>query len=309
MDRLQSMRLFSKVVELGSFARAGQALEMSNAVVTRYIADLENHLGTRLLNRSTRRLSLTETGHVYLERVRQILADIDDAEAIASYASRKPGGTLRLYSVPHFGKAQLAPLLPEFAREFPDVVLDIKITDRHIDLVEEGIDVGFFLNLQKVDANMISRKLATSEVLVCAAPAYLEKYGTPATPDDITQHRCLNFSYEFLRDHWLVRERCQDPSAMRQIPIQSSLISNNADVLRVCALAGMGLVLRTSFQQGDDIEQGRLIRLFPGHCFGTVSISMVYPSRRQLSAKVRSFVDFIAARFPHPEQDIWQQNV
>ncbi|MFZ6653807.1 LysR family transcriptional regulator [Undibacterium sp. TJN19] len=305
MDRLQSMRIFSKVVELGNFARAAVALEMSNAVVTRYIADLEAHLGTRLLNRSTRKLSLTETGHIYLERVRQILSDIDDADAVASYSAKKPSGTLRIYSVPHFGKAQLAPLLPEYAREYPDVILDIKITDHPVDLVEEGIDIGFFLDLQKIDGNMISRKLATSEVVLCASPAYLEKFGTPQTPEDISDHRCLNFSYEFLRDHWMVRNAGEDVSTARQIPIHSTIISNNADVLRVCALAGMGLALRTSFQLMGDVESGRLVRLFPDKCFGRVSVSMVYPSRRLLSAKVRSFVDFILSKYPNPESDIW----
>ncbi|MFZ6760381.1 LysR family transcriptional regulator [Undibacterium sp. Ji50W] len=305
MDRLQSMRLFSKVVELGNFAKAAQALEMSNAVVTRYVADLEGHLGTRLLNRSTRKLSLTETGQIYLERVRQILADIDDADAVASYSAKKPSGTLRIYSVPHFGKAQLAPLLPQYAQEFPDVVLDIKITDHHVDLVEEGIDVGFFLDLQKIDGNMISRKLATSEVVLCASPDYLKKHGTPKTPDEISQHRCLNFSYEFLRDNWMVRNSCDGPELGKHIPIHSTVISNNADVLRVCALAGMGLALRTSFQLTDDVVSGRLVRLFPDQCFGRVSISMVYPSRRLLSAKVRSFVDFILAKYPNPESDIW----
>lgn len=305
MDRLQSMRIFAKVVELGNFARAAMALDMSNAVVTRYMADLESHLGTRLLNRSTRKLSLTDTGQVYLERVRNILADIDDADAIASYAAKKPSGTLRIYSVPHFGKAQLAPLLPEFVKEYPDVVLDIKITDHHVDLVEEGIDVGFYLDLQKVDASMISRKLATSEVLLCASPDYLRQHGMPKSPDDVSNHRCLNFSYEFLRDHWMVFDKRVGRDSYRHIPIQSQIFSNNADVLRECALAGMGLVLRTSFQLGDDLKEGRLVRLFPEHCFGAVSISMVYPSRRQLSAKVRRFVDFVADKFPHPEEDTW----
>lgn len=305
MDRLQSMRTFAKVVELGNFAKAADALDMSNAVVTRYVADLESHLGTRLLNRSTRKLSLTETGMVYLDRVRAILSDIDDADAIASYAAKKPSGTLRVYSVPHFGKAQLAPLLPEFAKEFPDVMLDIKITDHHVDLVEEGIDVGFYLDLQKIDGSMISRKLATSEVLLCASPEYLQEHGTPTTPEDISGHRCLNFNYDFLRDNWMAFDKRVGRDSYRAIPIQSKVISNNADVLRACALAGMGLVLRTSFQIDDDLAQGRLVRLFPEHCFGAVSISMVYPSRRQLSAKVRRFVDFVASKFPHPEEDIW----
>ncbi|MET3116000.1 DNA-binding transcriptional LysR family regulator [Undibacterium sp. GrIS 1.8] len=305
MDRLQSMRIFSKVVELGSFARAALSLEVSNAVVTRYMADLETHLGTRLLNRTTRKLSLTETGQIYLERVRQILADVDDADAVASFSAKKPSGTLRIYSHPGFGKTQLAPLLPRFAKEFPDVVLDVRISDRTVDLVEEGIDVGFFLNLQKIDASMIARKLATSEVMLCASPQYLKQYGVPKDADDVSNHKCLNFGYDFMRDNWMVQGRKGALPEPRPIPIHSCVISNNADVLRVCALAGMGLVLRPSFTLGDDLISGRLVRLFPEYSLGEVSVSMVYPSRRLLSAKVRNFVNFVSDQFPHPESYMW----
>ncbi|MCU6434913.1 LysR family transcriptional regulator [Undibacterium sp. Jales W-56] len=305
MDRLQSMRIFSKVVEQGSFARAAIAMEMSNAVVTRYMADLEAHLGTRLLNRTTRKLSLTETGQIYLERVRQILADIDDADAVASYSAKKPSGTLRIYSHPSFSRTQLAPLLPKFAKEFPDIVLDVRVTDRNVDLVEEGFDIGFFLDLQKIDASMIARKLATSEILLCASPDYIKQYGVPKNADDVSNHKCLNFGYDFLRDNWIVQGKRGEPPSPRQIPIHSCVISNNADVLRECALAGMGLVLRASVMLGDDLSSGRLVRLFPEFLLGDISISMVYPSRRLLSAKVRNFVNFVATQFPHPEIDKW----
>src|SRR5262249_24804473 len=160
---------------------------MSNAVITRYVADLETHLGTRLLNRTTRKLSLTETGQVYLERVRQILSDVDDADAIASYSANKPSGTLRVYSHLGFSKWQLAAMLPKFAQENPDVVLDVHVSDRTVDLVEAGFDVGFFIDFQKVDASMITRKLATAEVLLCASPDYIRQHGEPKTPDDVSR--------------------------------------------------------------------------------------------------------------------------
>jgi DNA-binding transcriptional LysR family regulator len=307
MDRLQSMRIFSKVIELGGFARAAVALEMSNAVVTRYVADLESHLGTRLLNRTTRKLSLTETGHVYLERVRQILADIEDADAIAATSAKKPSGTLRIYSVPGFGVSQLAPLLPLFAKKFPDIILDIKISSHSIDMVEEGIDVGFFLDLQKIDSSMIARQLAAPEVMLCAAPEYLRVNGTPQTLDDISQHRCLNYGFDFMRHNWMIHERDAEEfsypgkskQALKQIPVNSRVVSNNTDILRECALADMGLVLLPSYSLENDIRSGRLIRLLPDHLFGSVTIFMAYPSRRLLSAKVRSFINFIVEEFPH----------
>lgn len=301
------MRIFSKVVELGGFARAAVALEMSNAVVTRYVADLESHLGTRLLNRTTRKLSLTETGHVYLERVRQILADIEDADAIAATSAKKPSGTLRIYSVPGFGVSQLAPLLPLFAKKFPDIILDIKISSHSIDMVEEGIDVGFFLDLQKIDSSMIARQLAAPEVMLRATPEYLRVNGTPQTLDDISQHRCLNYGFDFMRHNWMIHERDAEEfsypgkskQALKQIPVNSRVVSNNTDILRECALADMGLVLLPSYSLENDIRSGRLIRLLPDHLFGRVTIFMAYPSRRLLSAKVRSFINFIVEKFPH----------
>ena len=301
MDRLGSMRVFAKVVEQGSFARAAQVLDISATVVTRNVADLEAHLGTRLLNRTTRRLSLTETGQQYLERVRQILADIDDADAIASSSARKPHGTLRICCHPGFGQSQLAALLPLYAQTMPDVVLDVTLADHTIDLVEEGFDVGIFIGLQKFDASMIARRLATSKVVLCASPAYLARRGAPATPSDVSGHDCLNFAFDQLRHHWPVHWENQ----VLNVPIVSRMVSNSGAVLRQAALAGMGIMLRSSFTLENDLESGRLVQLLQGHHLGQLSVMMVYPSRRLLSAKVRSFVDFLNAQFPHPESDPW----
>ena len=301
MDRLGSMRVFAKVVEQGSFAGAAQALDMSAAVVTRNVADLEAHLGTRLLNRTTRRLSLTETGQQYLERVRQILADIDDADAIASQSAREPGGTLRIYCHPGFGQSQLAMLLPKFAQLVPGVVLDVTLSDHAVDLVEEGFDVGIFIGLQKFDTSMIARRLATSNVVLCASPEYLARRGTPATLMDISKHDCLNFAFEQLRHHWPVTTGGERIN----VPVHSRMVSNNGAVLRQAALAGMGIMLRSSYTLEDDLETGRQVQLLEGHYVEQLSIMMVYPSRRLLSAKVRSFVDFMSAQFPRPESDPW----
>lgn len=302
MDRLQSMRVFAKVVEQGSFAGAAKALELSNAVVTRLVADLEEHLGTRLLHRTTRRLSLTETGHAYLERVVQILQEIDDAEAIASAQSARPAGTLRIYSQLGFGQQQLSQLLPLYTKRFPDVTLDVTISDRTVDLVEERIDIGIFIDIQRFDASMIARQLGVSEVLLCASPEYISRHGAPQKLGDISSHACLNFSYEQLRHAWPVRNANGDTV---NVPVNNKVISNNGDFLRQCAIAGMGIVIRPSFALGDDLAAGRLVRLLPGNNLGQLSVVMVYPSRRLLSATVRSFVDFMTAQFPRPESDPW----
>lgn len=302
MDRLQSMRVFAKVVEQGSFVRAGQLLNMSNAVVTRHVADLENHLGTRLLNRTTRRLSLTETGHAYLERVVQILQEVEDAEAIASAQSKKPAGTLRIYSHVGFGQLQLAQLLPQYAEAYPDVVLDITLGDHSIDLVESGLDIGIFIDFQKFDASMIARQIAVCEVLLCASPAYVKKHGEPSGPEDISNHVCLNFSYDQLRHYWPIASK---GDGVTNIPVRSRMFSNSGDVLRHSTLAGMGIMIRPSFALGDDLATGRMVRLLPEHHLGQLAVVMVYPSRRLLSAKVRSFVDFMTDRFPQPDSDPW----
>jgi len=302
MDRLQSMRVFAKVVEQGSFAGAGKLLDISNAVVTRHVADLEEHLGTRLLNRTTRRLSLTETGHAYLERVLQILQEIDDAEAIASAHSKKPSGTLRIYSHLGFGQTQLAQLLPAYASQYPDVILDVTLSDRTLDLVEDGFDVGIFIDIQKYDSGMIARQLGVSKALLCASPEYVRRHGEPRELADVSRHACLNFSYEQLRHHWPVK----GPDGQTiHIPVNGKVVSNSGELLRHCALAGMGIMIRPSFALGDDLAAGKLVRLLPEHELGCLSVVMVYPSRRLLSAKVRSFVDYMAQRFPRPESDPW----
>lgn len=301
MDRLVSMRVFAKVVDQGSFAGAAAALGMSAAVVTRNVADLEAHLGTRLLNRTTRRLSLTETGQHYLERVRQILLDIDDAEATASSSSQQPSGTLRIYCHPTFGKSQLARLLPRFAQATPGVVLDVTLADDDVDLVEQGFDAGIFIGLQKFDASMIVRRLATSNIVLTASPDYLARRGAPASPADLAQHDCLNFAFEQLRHSWPV---AWDDEVV-DVPVHSRMVSNSGDILREAALAGMGIMPRSSFTLEGDLTSGRLVQLLQGHHVGQLSVMMVYPSRRLLSAKVRSFVDFMAAEFPRPHGDPW----
>ncbi len=304
MDRLQSMRVFAKVVEHGSFAKAAQALDMSNTVVTRNLADLESHLGTRLLNRTTRKLSLTETGQLYIDRVKHILADIDDADALASSSARKASGTLRIYCQTSFGQSQLAGLLPLYAAAMPDVVLDVTLADDVVDLVEEGFDIGILLGVQRFDATMIARRLALSKLVLCASPGYIAAHGQPQKPFDVSEHKCLNFAFEQVRHSWPVTFD-SDSSAKGDIPIAARMISNNGVILRRACLAGLGIMVRSSFTLEDDFTSGRLVQMLKGYNLGVMPINLVYPSRRLMSFKVRSFVDFMSEQFPHPETDPW----
>jgi DNA-binding transcriptional LysR family regulator len=301
MDRLQSMRVFSKIVELGSFTRAGDVLNLSNGVITRHLAELETHLGTRLLHRTTRSLSLTVAGEAYLARVRQILQDIEDADVAVTTDAQNPSGHLRLYSHVGFGQMQLAKLLPLYAARYPDVILDVTLSDHTIDLVENGLDVGIFLDFQKFGANMIARQIGKSNMLLCASPSYLEQHGIPVTPEDIADHVCLNFANEHMRNRWTLKDR---DDVVHSIAINSRLHSNSGDVLRQSALAGMGIVVRPSYSIIDDLQSGQLVRLLPQFS-NHIHVVMVYPSRRLLSATVRSFVNFMNEYFPHPEADPW----
>jgi len=305
MDRLQSMRVFSKIVELGSFTRAGDVLNMSNAVITRHMAELEQHLGSRLLHRTTRSLSLTVAGEAYLARVRQILQDILDADEAVAADAKNPAGHLRIYSHVGFGQMQLAKLLPLYAQRYPDVILEVTLSDHTIDLVENGLDVGIFLDFQKFGSNMIARQLGRSNMLLCASPDYLKKHGIPATPEDVARHVCLNFSNEQMRNRWILKD---SDNIGHSIAVNSRLHSNNGEILRQCALAGMGIVVRPSYSIIDDLRSGQLVRLLPQYS-NQLSVMMVYPSRRLLSATVRSFVNFITDHFPQPESDPWLEEL
>ncbi|RJG03614.1 LysR family transcriptional regulator [Noviherbaspirillum sedimenti] len=302
MDRLQSMRAFARVVEHGGFARAARSLNVSDTVVTRLVADLETHLGTRLLNRTTRKLSLTETGQVYLERVSQILLDIEDADAAASLMSKTPAGTLRIFSSVGIGKSQLSALLPRFAAVNPEIVLDTTFADRPADLVEEGFDVGVLIGtVQQFDATMIARQLCITQTFLVASPGYVKKYGAPKRPDDLTRHQCLTYPFESVRHRWTLH----NARGSVDVPITGRVITNSVDLLRECALADMGIFILPSFAVRDGLSSGRLVRVLPDYHLERLPIMLVYPSRRLLSAKVRAFVDFMVARFPDPEADSW----
>lgn len=301
MDHLHAMRVFAKVVECGSFVRAAEKLKISAAVATRHVSDLEGHLRTRLLNRTTRKLSLTEAGRNYLERVELILQEVDNADAAVISALKKPAGVLHVYSQPSFGESQLACLLNLYSKMCPEVMLDVTLSDRTPDLVEEGFDVGFFLSVQKFEGSMIARKLGVAEVILCASPDYVRSHELIETPQDLAKHLCLNFSYEQFRHQWII----DGAEGKFEVPIRSAMVSNNAELLRQSALAGMGVVGRPSFSLRDDVSSGRLIRLLPGYHLGEVSVSLVYPSRRFLPAKTASFVDFVSMQFPRPEADPW----
>jgi DNA-binding transcriptional LysR family regulator len=293
MDRLRAFEVFTTVVSKGGFAKAAEALDTSPANVTRYVAELEAHLGARLLNRTSRRLSLTEAGEALYERARAILDEIAEAEAAASASVAEPRGRLRINAPLSFGVRHLAPLWPQFMARHPQVELEISLSDRVVDLVEEGYDLAIRISRGGSQAH-VARKLAASRNIVCASPDYLKIHGTPATPDELAAHRCLAYSYTAMAEDWRLTHADGREAVVRMRPV---MYSNNGDTTRSAALAGQGVIWQPTFIIGEDLKAGRLVRLLPEWSLPDIDVLAVYPSRRHLSAKVRLMVDFLAEAF------------
>lgn len=292
MDRLRALEVFVEVVRKEGFARAAEALDTSPANVTRYISDLEAHLHTRLLNRSSRRMSLTSSGEALFERAKSILDEMAEAEAIVSSATMQPRGLLRINAPLSFGVLQLAPLWPRFMELYPDVQLEVALIDRVVDIVEEGYDMAIRISRAGSTAH-VARKLASSVNVLCAAPAYLARHGAPATPSDLLHHRCIGYSYA-ASDEW----QLLDPDGkLHTVKIPFIMRTNNGDTARAVALGGQGLIWQPTFLIGADLRAGRLVQVLPGYRMPDIDIQAVYPSRRHLSAKVRVMIDFLADQF------------
>lgn len=292
MDRLRALEVFVEVVRKEGFARAAESLNTSPANVTRYISDLEAHLHTRLLNRSSRRMSLTSSGEALFERARSILDEMAEAEAIVSSAAMQPRGLLRMNVPLSFGIQHLAPLWPRFMERYPDVQLEISLIDRVVDIVEEGYDMAVRIS-RAGSASNVARRLATARNVLCAAPAYLAQRGTPIVPADLLGHDCIGYSYSS-SDEWAMSGPDGGEHAVK-VPFR--MRTNNGDTARAVALGGHGIICQPTFLVGDDIRTGRLAAVLPGYRIPDIDILAVYPSRRHLSAKVRVMIDFLVEAF------------
>lgn len=293
MDRFLALRAFATVVEHGSFARAAERLDVSTSAVSRQVADLEEHLGVRLLNRTTRRLSLTESGSAFHERCVQLLADLDEAERAVSAAALEPRGTLRLTCAITFGVRHLAPVIAAFAARHPQLRFDVELSDRTVDLVDEGFDLAVRIGAIG-SQNLIGRRVGTTALVLCAAPAYLERRGRPGTPADLAHHDCLSYEYMPSRGIWRFLDRHGREHVAR---IAGPAHANNGRMLVALAVAGLGIALEPDFIVAPEIRAGRLVPLLAEFRPATAPVWAVYASRRHLSAKVRAFVDFLAAEF------------
>lgn len=292
MDRLQALRVFSQVVESKSFVRAAERLELSTTAVSRYVAELEGHLQSRLLQRTTRRISLTETGRAFYERCVQILAELDEAEREAAQQATEPRGTIRLTTSVNFGMHQLTPAIASFLARHPGVKFDVSLSDRIVDIVEEGFDLAIRIGTTGGE-NVVARKLGEARLVPCASPAYIARHGAPAAPKDLERHNCLVYEYA-MRDAWTFRD---SRGRAHTVQVAGSLSSNNGDLNVALAVQGVGITLEPDFIVGSELKRGNLVPLLESYATPVLPIYAVYPSRRFLPAKVRVFVDFLAERF------------
>ncbi len=302
MDKLTSMLVFTKVAKAGSFASAAKELGLSRAMATKHVMQLENGLGIRLLNRTTRNLSLTEVGMVYLERCLQILDEMEEMEIAVTRLQTEPRGTLKVNATPFFGAYHLAPAIAAYMESFPEVNVELVLQAGYIDLIEEGFDLAIHLDEMR-DSSLIARKLGSSQRVVCGSPRYFEKHGIPKTPDDLRKHNCLTSSSLPPRDQWQFSIPGGETTVVK---VTGNMEANVADALRMAAINGLGLVLLPTYMVGQDIRKGRLTPVLTDYVPAPLEIHAVYPHRKHLSAKVRTFVDFLSERFhPKPYWEDW----
>jgi DNA-binding transcriptional LysR family regulator len=298
-DVLTEMSVFSRVVAAGSLSSAARELGLSPAMVSRRLSALEARLGVRLLNRTTRTLRLTDEGANYYDTCSRLLSEIDEAEAAVSAGRIEPRGALKVALPASFGNRHIAPLVPRFAERYPNVQLALSLSDRTVNIIEEGFDLAVRI-AHLEDSSLAARRLAPNRRVVCASPAYLRRHGTPRAPQDLAGHNCIT-STDFSMN-W----DYTDPGGVAgSVRVTGRYACDNWEVLREWALAGLGVALKSTWDVRQHLEDGSLVPLFPGYTFGSdVAIYAVYPHRRHLPAKTRVFIEFLAESFgPEPYWD------
>ena len=295
MDRFTGLTIFVKVVDAGSFAAAARHFGMSAAMVSKHLQTLEEHLGAQLLNRTTRRVSATEVGQHFYERCMRILSELEEAERAAGDLQTTPRGLLRVTAPVSFGTRQLAPAIADYLTSYRDVSIDLSLDDHYVDLLARRFDLAIRLGAL-VDSSLIARKLSSLAMVVCASPGYLEKYGTPREPRDLVFHNCLAYTYANPQSVWTFVDQSGEQNVIR---ISGRFVANSGDALLALVLRGAGIMLAPDYLVEDELKAGRLIRLLPNYSTPETPVHAVYPHSHYLSAKTRTFIDFLAIRFGH----------
>ncbi|MFZ5842150.1 MAG: LysR family transcriptional regulator [Pseudomonadota bacterium] len=303
MNPLTAMQAFRRVVELGSFAAAAREADLSNAVVSKYVAQLEHQLGSRLLQRTTRQLSLTEAGQRYYQTVVHVLDELAAAELQIRDASSRPKGTLRLNAPMSFGLLHVAPLLPAFAERYPEIDIDLSLGDQVQDLVEEGFDMALRIRERLEDSSLVAKPLATVQRVLCAAPTYLAKAGEPKHPHDLRAHNCLRYSLATDSQRWQF-DRDGEPI---EVAVRGSLNANNSLALLASVRAGCGIALLPRFLAGPALQRQELVALLPDYQLAARTLYAVVPSRRGLTQKVQRLLAFFEQQYPPAAARDWCQ--
>jgi DNA-binding transcriptional LysR family regulator len=292
MDKLISIRAFTKVVDHGGFAAAARELRLSRSVVSKYVIELEQELGVQLLHRTTRSASPTANGLIYYERCTAILADLEEADIAVTRLQAEPRGLLRVNAPMSFGTLHLGPAIADFMGTYPDLTIQLVLGDQMIDVVQEGFDVTLRI-AELASSSLIARMIAPAARVICAAPGYLKAHGTPRHPNDLRQHNCLTYGHLATGNQW----KLTGPDGEHWIQAVGSLCANNAEILCDAALKGQGIALLPTFIAGAALRDRRLRIILSDYKAPALSLYAVYPPTRHLSVKVRMFIDFLVERF------------
>jgi DNA-binding transcriptional LysR family regulator len=294
------MRVFVRVAQLSGFAAAARDLGMSTAAVTKHIAALESRVGARLLDRTTRSVAITDAGRVYFERCLECIQSFADADAAVSELTAAPRGVLRVAAPVEFGQTSLAAFIATFMQAQPDLTLRLRLSNRDLSLVDEGIDVAIRI-AESLEGGYVARPLATTRMVICGSPAYLRKHGRPRKPEDLAGHRMLVFVEENPLDELVFQRN----GVSKRVPVRAAVVSNSGEALRVAACEGVGLAVLLSFAVIDDWSAGRLEPVLSDWSLPQFRISAIYPHRRFVSANVRAFVDALRGEYGDPTDDPW----
>lgn len=292
MDRLKSLTTFVQVVEMGGFSAAARRLGLSPTVASAHIQALESDLGARLLQRTTRKVSLTEAGQAYYDRASRILAELEEADRAAGALQSEPRGRLKLHVGTHIVRF-VTPILVDYMTRYPALQVELAMGERMVDLIEEGFDLAIRATVP-ADSSLVVRQLSAWRHVPCAAPSYLDEQGTPRTPADLARHNCLRYAFYPYGDEWRFAGPDGPPANVR---VKGTLRTNSAEALRIAAIAGIGIFLAPSFLVGEDLAAGRLVPLLDDYKPVAFAINAIYPTRHQVTAKLRTFLDLAVERF------------
>ncbi|KAA1153512.1 LysR family transcriptional regulator [Pseudoalteromonas sp. FUC4] len=291
MDKLTTMKAFLAVVQEGSFSKAADKLDISPQLVSKYISALEDNLHTRLLHRTTRKVSVTEAGNQYYQRCQQVVIDIEDMENSLNNLSENVSGVLSISAPMSFGVKHLATLLVDFQKQYPNLKIDLRLTDQFVDIVEQGIDIALRIGTLK-NSTLIAKKVAPIRLAIFASPAYLKQNGTPTTLESLQEHNYLRYA------HAEPTKRLKGYDELKnELKLESNLVANNGDLLLNTAIAGGGITMQPTFIAGEALAQGKVVRILKDYEPEPVGLYMVYANRQFLPSKVRAFVDFTSGYY------------